>query len=230
MKPCHGGSKCPMEQFPVPPIDVLTKHAARHHLEDTMKKNKGAKVKKSAARQEQVRKAAVDAFRDYATARTLRLARLERAVKALPGDPGLDYMLSRELLKQGREDDERAKRGLPPLDQASAIRTATAPAIGRALGAAINRGPLDQRGSLVSVANGTYTRHSPAELPGGDPTLPSLRENHRTDTNVEIAGLEKQLRKAATPEERQILGFKLTRARLIEGHRSGALAPRPMGS
>ena len=224
-----------MEQFPVPPIDVITKHLSTHLIEDTVKKNKAVKVKKSvAALQEQVRKAAADAIKSYATARTLRLAKLERAVKAMPNDLSTQYMLAHELLKAGREDDALASRGLPPLSQASAIQIAARPAIMNALGAAINPGQVDQRGSLASVSNDSYARQSPAGLPGGDPTLPSLRENHRADTATraiaEVRDLEKQLKKAATPEEREIVAFKLTRARLIEGHRSGALAPRPMGS
>jgi hypothetical protein len=187
----------------------------------TVKSPKGAKkLLKAQKREQKVRKSAVDAVKAYATARTLRLNALERAVKSTPSDVGLQYLLAKEQILQGRQDDGLRARALPPLDQASAIRAAAAPAIANALGAAIN-GPHDPRRSLVSAFRGDYNRLSPADLPGGDPTLPSLRLNHQADT--EIRDLSKQLKKAASPEERERVGYALTRARLVEGHRRGVI-------
>jgi hypothetical protein len=224
MKACLLDPTCPFQQSPPPSIEVLTKHWPTHLIEDTVKKNKAAKVKKSAMRQEQVRKAAGAAIKAYATDRALRMAALERAVKSAPDHPAFKYQLSHLLLKQGREDDMRAARGLPPLDQASAIQAAAAPAMRNALGVAINRGPIDQRGSLVAAFTGNYKHNSPADsFPNGDPTLPSLRENH------EIVALEKQLDEAQSakgPDAMQRasqLSYMLTRARLAQGHRDGSL-------
>lgn len=242
--PCDGGLDCPLhaahavlkEQPNVgrnhktahkvigQHLDAYTHEHRPQNQETTVKKAKKNKVKKSAAaRLELARKSAGDAVKAYATDRVLRVAALERAIKSSNNNPAFAYQLSHLLLKQGREDDMRAARGLPPLDQASAIQSAAAPAMRTAVGASMNSRPLNQRQSLVDAFRGTYERLSPADLPGGDPTLTSLRENH------EIGALEKELdeaQKSKGPDAMQRasqLSYMLTRARLAQGHRDGSL-------
>jgi hypothetical protein len=67
-----------------------------------------------------------------------------------------------------------------------------------------------QRGVLRSVIDGTAT---PEELEG-ETILESQRK---------IQALEGQLRKAANPSDRERIGYMLTRAKLIDGHRRGLI-------
>ena len=190
-----------------PPVTPTATHHKEKHV-----KTKGAKqLLKAQKRQERVRKAAAAAVSTYATDRVLRVNALKRALKSSPNNPAFAYQLSRELLKQGREDDLRAKRGLPPLDQASAIREASATGVANATGSPLNPGgPHDPRAALLSVRDDSYVRQSLS----GQTALPSLVDLHK---------LEKQLRQARTPEERERLGFQVTRMALKRGHLLGEI-------
>jgi hypothetical protein len=182
-----------------------------------VKKNKKAKVKKSVARLELARKSAGDAIKAYATDRVLRMAALERAVKSAPNNPAFAYQLSHLLLKQGREDDMRAARGLPPLDVASAIRQASAPAMANATGKPLNPGPHNPRAALQSVADSTYVSQS---LPRDQTELPSLVQIHELEKQLDDA----QSGKGPDAMQRVVqLSYQLTRARLIQGHGDGSL-------
>lgn len=171
---------------------------------------KAMKARRAAFAKSQSEATAQKAMRSHATERALRIDALERAVKAAPDHVGFKYLLSKELLKAGREDNLRSLQGLPPLDQATAIREAAAPAVDTATA---DRPSIDQRSAFRSLWHGTYQRHSPQDL-GASTELPSLREIHQ---------LEGQLKKAANPQERERIGYQLTRLNLIRSHRLGEI-------
>lgn len=235
---CHGGPTCPVEMAPPPPIEVLAKHIAAHkatHVRENEMKDpirsarKAVKkaVKKTARQHQQARKSAVD-VKSRATGRAMRLSQLETLIKSavleqeketgLPSspaiaDPGLAYLLAKEQLASGREHDRliaAMQRGLVPPSQPAAIAAASAGSIATAQGPAVNRPGLNQRAALLAVRDSKVVSET---LPG-QTELPSLVQLHK---------LEKQLRDAATPEERERIGYTLTRLSLVRAHRLGEI-------
>lgn len=96
-------------------------------------------------------------------------------------------------------------------NQGRAIADASAPAIRRAQGAALRTGGQDPKRALAAVLSGQYIRQS----------LP--RDETQLSSQSRIQDLEDQLRKAANPQQREAIGYQLTRAKLVRGHRLGEI-------
>jgi len=94
-------------------------------------------------------------------------------------------------------------------DQADAILRASAPAVRNAHRPTTQRGRA-QRETLERVFTGDY---EPTRL-DGEMMLESQRR---------IIEAEHELKKARTPETREAAAYRLTRAKLIDGHRRGEI-------
>jgi hypothetical protein len=213
-----------------------------------LRENDVSKLRKQLRKQ--IRKAGLDplakAVREtgVSASRLARIATLENLLKSAEGTSapsgyvrtedfqrscGIRANLYREAVAAERESAMKAVAatfgGIRVTDsqgsvraQESALDRATRRDIARTQSAsgggprsrAIDMFGRSQRGVLRSVIDGTAT---PEELEGE-----TILESQRR-----IQDLEGQLRKAANPAERERLGYMLTRAKLIDGHRRGLI-------
>ncbi len=201
---CHGGPACPMEQVPVPPLDVLVKHAPSHHRMEVIVKS--PKRTKKLHKAEKLRKAAADAVKSYATDRTLRLGALERLAKS--GDVGYAYMLAKEQVLQGREDDATSGPG----------SATSLPGVGypRRCRASHQQPRLEDRSIPDRTIRELRCRRSTTAR-----TCPRRCQDKR-NCRVLSRSIAWRRRFATLPlrEERELVGYELTRANLIRAHSS----------
>lgn len=144
--------------------------------------------------------------------RRQRIAALAKAVGRSEGQTrqALGVLLVREQLAQARSNENAQAMAI-----AAASRQGVANAVG---GPSLNRQMLSSRAQVDDVETGNYERLAPSQLPGGDPTLPSLVEIHKLESD-----LEKALRATDGGAARRAeqIGYALTRQRLIRAHKLG---------
>jgi hypothetical protein len=144
---------------------------------------------------------------------------LRKSIKAATKDGdmqaarSLSYQLAREEGVRVRKEASAAlaRAGTSDQDQPTAILRAITPSIRNAQRRPDRAAGSWQRAALQSVYRGDYVAERP------DQSETQLESQRR------IIEAEEGLRKATSPEAREAWGYRLTRERLIDGHRRGEI-------